>query len=286
MFDTTAAAYALLLGAIAAFNPCGFALLPAYLTVIMTGSADGGVTRGVALRRAVGFALAMSLGFLVVFAAFGVLFGAINLGLQASVLPAISYVTIVLGALVMGLGVVVVVRGELAGPGLRIKGHAPRAAFWSQAAYGASFALASLSCTIGLFLVVVTQAIDAASPADAVVPFLAYAGGMGASVVIVSVLAALVGTTAAAALRRRTPVLMRAGGVLMVLAGLFVLVYGLAEVLPRHGIRVLDDFLRTTSRWQGDVAAAIQGWGTPVLVILVVVAASVVIATLVPRRRG
>jgi hypothetical protein len=151
--------------------------------------------------------------------------------------------------------------------------------------YGASFALASLSCTIGLFLVIVTQAIDASSPADAVVPFLAYAGGMGSSVVIVSVLAALVGTTAASALRRRTPVLMRAGGVLMILAGAFVVVYGLAEVLPRHGVRVLDGFLRTTSRWQGDVAATIQDWGTPVLVTLVVAALAVVVATLVVRPR-
>lgn len=295
MIDAGDTGYALLLGAVAAFNPCGFALLPAYLTLILTGSAgavgttEGAVPRAIALRRALGFASAMTVGFLAVFLAFGLLFGAVSLGLQASVLPVVSYVTIVLGALVVALGVRMAMHGELSGPGLGALSrgsHAPGRTFTSQTLYGASFALASLSCTIGLFLVVVTGALDAPGPVAAIAPFVAYGLGMGASVVIVSLAGALAGTGAAAALRRRTPQLMRAGGVLMVAAGLYVLLFGLAEVLPRYGVYALDPVVRVTTQWQFEVTQAVQSWGTTALVVIVALAVGGTAAVLIAARRA
>ena len=295
MFDAADAAYALLLGAVAAFNPCGFALLPAYLTVIVTGSAgavggdDAAVPRAVALRRALGFALAMTLGFVAVFTGLGLLFGGVSLSLQATILPYVSWVTLVLGVLVVWLGVVMAWRGELSGPGLGAlarASHAPGKTFASQLAYGASFAIASLSCTIGLFLTVVTQALAAPGPVAAISPFVAYALGMGASVVLVSLAAALAGAGAASALRRRTPQLMRAGGVLMVLAGVYVVVFALAEILPRYGITALNPVLLTTARWQSSISLAIQSWGTPVLIGLVTLAVAGGVAVWVAARRA
>ena len=292
---TADVAYALLLGAVAAFNPCGFALLPAYLTLIMTGSAgavggdDARVPRAVALRRALGFALAMTAGFVAVFLGFGLVFGLISLSLQAAVLPAMSYVTVVLGVLVIVLGARMAARGELSGPGLGALtrgSHAPGRTWLSQAAYGASFALASLSCTIGLFLVVVTQALAAPGPAATIAPFVAYGLGMGAAVVLVSLAAALAGTGVAAALRRRTPLLMRVGGVLMMLAGVYVVLFGLAEVLPRYGVDALDPVVLTTTRWQSSVTFAVQAWGTPTLIALVGLAIAGSVAVLIAARRA
>ncbi|WP_297081425.1 cytochrome c biogenesis CcdA family protein [uncultured Demequina sp.] len=285
MLDATAAAYALLLGAVAAFNPCGFALLPAYITVIVTGSADAGVTRGMALRRAVGFGLAMTAGFMIIFTGFGLLFGAVNLSLQGSILPYVSYVTVVIGAVLVWLGIVLLRGGELRGPGLRINTRAPGRTFWSQVGYGATFAVASMSCTIGLFLAVVAQALAATGPVGAVAPFLIYGAGMGASVLAVSILAAVAGSTAASALRRHTPTLMRVGGGLMILAGLYVFVFGLAEVLPRYGIDALNPVLHTTARWQSSVSAWIESWGTAALIVFVVVVAVAAVVILLLGRR-
>ncbi|WP_159450197.1 cytochrome c biogenesis CcdA family protein [Demequina sp. NBRC 110056] len=286
MIDPTAAAYALLLGAVAAFNPCGFALLPAYITVLVTGSADAGVTRAVALRRAVGFGLAMTVGFMAIFTAFGLLFGAVNAGLQGSILPYLSYVTTAIGVVLIWLGVVLLRGGELKGPGLRVRGTAPGKAFWSQVGYGATFALASMSCTIGLFLAIVAQALAATGPVGAVAPFLIYAAGMGASILAVSILAAVAGSSAASALRSKTPLLMRIGGGLMVLAGLYVLVFGLAEVLPRYGVTALNPVLTTTAKWQGAVSQWIDSWGTVALVVFVIVIAAAVVWILVASRRA
>ncbi|WP_061963284.1 cytochrome c biogenesis CcdA family protein [Demequina aurantiaca] len=277
MLDGTAAAYALLLGVVAAFNPCGFALLPAYITVLVTGSAEEGVTRPMAVRRALLFGLAMTLGFMAVFTAFGLLFGGVNAGLQGSILPYLSYVTAAMGVILIWLGIVLAKGGELKGPGLRLNSNAPGKSFWSQTAYGASFAVASLSCTIGLFLAIVTQALAATNPLGAVAPFIIYGLGMGTSILIVSLIAALAGSGVASALRSKTPAIMRAGGVLMILAGIYVLLFGLSEILPKFGIHTLDPVLTTTAKWQGSVTSAIQSWGTPVLIGLVVVTTLVVL---------
>src|SRR5690606_21899112 len=150
--SAAAASTALLAGVLAAFNPCGFALLPAYITVIVTGSAEEGVTRTAALRRAVGFGLAMTLGFVAVFLAFGALFAGTRAGLRGSVLRSVSWITLVIGPALIVLGVPLMRGGEINVPGLKLKGPAPTKAFGTQVLYGAGFAIASLSCTIGPFL--------------------------------------------------------------------------------------------------------------------------------------
>lgn len=285
MLDPTAAAFALLLGMVATFNPCGFALLPAYITVLVTGSAEADVPRVVAVRRALIFGLAMTVGFMAIFIAFGLLFGAVNLGLQGSILPYVSYVTIVLGALLVWLGVVMLRGGELKGPGLRVRGSAPSTTFWSQTLYGVGYALASLTCTIGLFLAIVTQALSATNPVGAIAPFVIYAAGMGTSILVVSLLAALAGSSVASTLRAKTPMLMRVGGGLMVVAGLYVVVFGLSEVLPRFGIDTLTPVLTTTTQWQSAVVSGIQSWETSILVAVVVAVALVVTGVFVAARK-
>jgi len=54
-----------------------------------------------------------------------------------------------------------------------------------------------------------------------------------------------------------------------VLAGAWVIMYGLAELLPRFGVRTLDEVLFSSSRLQGSISSAITDWGTPVLVTIV-----------------
>ncbi len=279
------ATLALTAGVLAAFNPCGFALLPAYLTLIVTGSAGEGVTRPAALRRATTFALGMTLGFAGVFTAFGLVFVLATAGLQGSILPYLAYVTIALGLGLVALGARMAAGHEVNIPGLRVKGRAPAATFGSQTAYGASFALASMSCTIGPFLAIVSGALNAHGPVAKAVPFVVYAIGMGTSILVVSVIAAFAGSTVVAGLRRRTPAIMRGAGWLMVVAGVYATLYGLAEVLQQHGNDALQGILEVTGGWQGSITRAIHGWGTPTLIVLAVVAAGIVVGVFGFRRR-
>jgi len=280
----TAAAFALTAGVLAAFNPCGFALLPAYLTLIVTGSAEVGLSRVAALRRATGFALGMTLGFASVFTAFGLIFVLATAGLQGSILPYLSYVTVAIGLALIVLGVRMARGYEVGIPGLRVKGRAPTLAFGSQVAYGASFALASMSCTIGPFLAVVSGALNEDGPVAKVLPFLIYAIGMGTSILIISIVAALAGSTVVARLRRRTPVIMRAAGWFMIVAGTYATLYGLAEVLQRFGIDALGGVMDVTLGWQGSLARAVYGWGVPTLVVLAALATGAAVWILRSRR--
>lgn len=284
VISAAAAAFALTAGVVAAFNPCGFALLPAYLAIIVNGTSEASLTRAGALRRAATFGLAMTLGFSLVFSVFGLIFALANAGLQGDVLPYVSYVTVVLGVLLVALGVHMARGGEVKVPGLRLAGSAPRATFASQVLYGASFAIASMSCTIGPFLAVVAGALDAGNPLGAAAPFLIYAAGMGTSVLAVSLIAAVAGATVVAGLRRRTPAIMRVAGWLMVVAGAYVVLYGLAEILPTYDIHSLDAVLLETARWQGSVSHALASRGAGVLTAAAIVTGLVVIALFVWSR--
>jgi cytochrome c biogenesis protein CcdA len=68
-------ALALTAGILAAVNPCGFALLPAYLSLLVVGSkADPAAkARLKAVARALILTAAMALGFVAAFGAFGLL---------------------------------------------------------------------------------------------------------------------------------------------------------------------------------------------------------------------
>ena len=57
-------------GLVAALNPCGFAMLPAYLALVVGGEGTGRLT---ALGRALAATAAMAAGFVAVFTTFGLL---------------------------------------------------------------------------------------------------------------------------------------------------------------------------------------------------------------------
>ncbi len=219
---------AVVAGAVAAVNPCGFALLPAYLGLLVADDPDEPARTGTPSRigRALLFALAMTAGFVTVFG----VFGAFVAPLAVSVERYLPVVTVVVGVLLAGLGAWL-----LAGPTLGISrlaraGRAPGRAWGSQVVYGASFALVSLSCTVAPFLAVTSAALRAGSLPGVLATFLAYALGMGAVVATLAVAVATARGGVTRALRRVGPVLTRLSGALLLAAGAYVAWYGWFEI--------------------------------------------------------
>ena len=68
-------AYSLLLGMLAAVNPCGFVLLPTYLIAYLSVTDDA--TVGVRLRRSIVVGTSVASGFLIVFVVVGIIQAAI-----------------------------------------------------------------------------------------------------------------------------------------------------------------------------------------------------------------
>lgn len=173
LFDARAFA----LGMVALVNPCGFALLPAYLGYFL-GTNDGddaSESRIVALNRAQVVGLSMSAGFLAVFGIMGLALA----GVMSSIVGALPWVTLVMGIGLVGLGGAMVAGYQplLSLPKLE-KGTGSRSAA-SMFLFGVSYALASLTCTIGLFLSAIGTAAAGATYAERVGGFVSYGVGMG-----------------------------------------------------------------------------------------------------------
>lgn len=202
-------------GALAAFNPCGFALLPSWAAYLVAGSDRGDDLLARLLRalRAGGIATA---AFLVVFGLAGLIVTAGFLAL-GDYLP---WLGLVIGAVLAGLGALLLVRGHA--PGLRISHRARRGAdVGAVFGFGFAYALTSLSCVLPVFLL--TLGLAAGEPASTrFLAFVGFALGMGTVLTLVAIGAALAreGVVGAGRAARLVP---RLAGAVVVAASVLVI---------------------------------------------------------------
>ncbi|WP_248962104.1 cytochrome c biogenesis CcdA family protein [Sphaerisporangium perillae] len=268
-------------GTVAAFNPCGFAMLPAYLTMLI---ADDGRDRRGPLVRALVLPAAMTAGFVTVFGLFGLAVTA----LAVSAGRYLPWATLVIGALLIGLGAWLLSGRELL---VRLPGLAtgrPTASPLSLYGYGLSYAVASLSCTVGPFLAVTSASVAGGGLVGGASAFVAYALGMGLVVAVLSLAVALTRAAAVARLRRILPYVSRAGGGLLVLAGAYVLYYGWYELRVLDGGSAEDPIVGAATAVQGLISGrlATLGAGWVVVALAFLLAGGVlVLRGLRPGRR-
>ena len=85
--------------------------------------------------------------------------------------------------------------------------------------YGVSYAIASLSCTIGPFLAVTAAGLRSGSVLTGVAIYLAYVGGLTLVVGVLALAAATASSAVAERLRRILPFVNRISGALLVWSG-------------------------------------------------------------------
>lgn len=249
-------------GALAALNPCGFAMLPGYLTLVVRGvdpSAVGARAAGTSapsahsaaatltrLGRALAASAWMTVGFVAVFAAFGLVISPVAASAQ-EVLP---YVTVLAGALLAVVGAMMLLGRRVA---LRLP--TPRRGAGIGAAttlgYGAIYAVVSLTCAVGPFLAVVVTSLRGGSVGEGLTLFVLYAAGMGLVVGVAAVAVALAAGGLIGALRGSGRWLPRASGAVLAVVGLYVAYYGVWEVRVLGGADPADPVI--------DAALAVQG---------------------------
>lgn len=245
-------------GLVAALNPCGFALLPAYLTVVVRGERGGG---WIAVGRAAAATAAMTLGFVTVFGVFGLL----TVTVAATVQRYLPYVTIAIGvALVVVGGWLLLGRGlTVTPPALGSGRWAPTARITSMLGYGVGYALASLGCTIGPFLAVTGAAFRGAPILGGAMIYLAYAAGFGLLVGVLAVAIALARFALIDRMRRILPYVNRISGALLAIVGLYVAYYGVYEVrlFDLQG-SATDPVVAAAGRLQGRLAGWVHQHGS------------------------
>lgn len=240
--------FAVAAGLVAAFNPCGFAMLPAYLTLVVLGE-DRSAGSVAAVSRALAATAMMALGFLIVFGGFGLLIAP----LAGQVQRFLPFVTVVIGVVLVAIGGWLLSGREMTILLPKPRGGAPTGQLGSMFGYGLAYALASLSCTVGPFLAVTGQTFRSDSPGLGVLAFVAYGAGMTLVVGVLAVAVALAGATAATSVRRLLPYVNRLAGGLLVLAGGYVAYYGIYEVRLFYGSGSAADPVI-------DAAGAVQQW--------------------------
>ena len=175
--------FAYAVGAASAVNPCGFAMLPAYLGLYVSGgNQDQDRRQPIRLvSRAVMVGLSVSVGFVALFGAVGLI---LAFGSQAVVVAALPWVGLAVGVLLIGAGAYMATGGKiytsLAQRAASRIGDPSQLNVPGYALFGVSYGLASLSCTLPLFLAVLGVGAGLSSGfLDTLSQFLLYAAGMG-----------------------------------------------------------------------------------------------------------
>lgn len=239
-------------GMLAALNPCGFAMLPAYLTLIISGGEDG---RSRAVARALKMTGAITLGFIAVFGAFGAAVVPLALSLERW----LPWATIVIGIALIALGIYLLTGRELLFRTPKVAGAAPDHSLRSMVLYGIAYAVASLSCTVGPFLALTTSTFRAENAVAGLAVFVAYGVGMGLVVGVLAVAVALARDGVVRRFRSALPYVTRASGALLLLAGAYVTYYGWYEVQVFAGAAAEDPIVGAATAVQGDIAQWLAG---------------------------
>ena len=260
---------ALAAGGLAVINPCGFPLLPAFLSFYLGAderdlpSAPTRILQGLLVGSLV------TAGFLGVFAlaSLPVSFG---VGVVARAIPWAGLAT---GALLALAGLLALTGRHLALPiAVRIAVRRERR-LGAMLLFGVGYGAASLGCTLPLFLTLIA----ASSGPDKLTVFTAFAAGTAVVLMALSVLVALAREGVARSLRPALPYLSRIAGALLVIAGGY-LVYYWARLRFGDTATVADDpIVSFAIRFSGHVRTFAEGRGAT----LVAIAAAIVLGAAV-----
>ena len=223
--------FAFAAGAVAAVNPCGFAMLPAYMGLYLgtdNETSEGKSNHAKDLGRALVVGGVVTAGFIVLFSAAGIVIALGARSVLADILPWLGLV----------IGIVLAVAGSwLLGGGKLYTGFAARAAakmgnpgqvsVRGYFLFGLSYGTASLSCTLPIFLSVVGTTLAVSSIGTSFCQFVLYAMGMGAVIMSLTIGMAVFKGAMVGGLRKALPYIEPVGSWLMVAAGSYIVFYWL-----------------------------------------------------------
>ena len=257
MVSVGALSLALLAGSLAAFNPCGFALLPAYLFSLLVDK-EHQQSKTDLYKRAIKFSVAMTLGFIFVFGSFATVISPFT-GSIARYLP---FLTEIIGVALLALGVTLLSGRSFNIAKFRTPNIAPTGKWRTQIGYGITFALASLSCTIGPFLAITATAVQSKSILKIIVLFTTYALGMGIVVLVLAFITAAARNNAIMRIRNSQGLIARIGGAFLIAVGIYEIWYGWFEIRVLRGENSSDPLINFASKIQSGITNWVANLGT------------------------
>ncbi len=268
--------YAFTLGLVAAVNPCGFPLLPAYLSFFV---GEPGAARAQRTGRALAAGTSVTAGFVVVFGVLGFL---VHAGIDV-VLGWVPWVMIPLGLSMAVIGVL-----ALAGRPVRLAPPRRRLGrgrgVLSMAGFGVTYAVASLTCALPLFLAAVAASFGRLGVLDGVGTFVAYALGMGLLLGVLGLVVANAGVAPLRRMRTLTRVVPRLAGAVLAPVGAYLVFYWASYLVDPTAtpqpIGLVERVQTQLSTWLSDSPRVVG------VVLACVVVAAVAVGIGIGRGRG
>jgi cytochrome c-type biogenesis protein len=273
---------ALSAGIITAFNPCGFAMLPAYVSYFVgqTGANAEQPSLAKRLLRAALTGGVVTLGFMTVYGIMGVV-----------ATEFLSRVTDIVPFISIGVGIILAVLGVAMLRGYELKLRLPRmktarkgSSMASMYVYGVSYAVVSLSCGFAGFLSTVISASNEGSFFNSMKVYLAFTGGMGLVLIILSFAVALAQQGFVRGMKKVLPYVNRISGAMLILAGLYVAYYGYYSYRITRGLSVAAGpvaWVETASTW---VLRRVNKLSATTLTLVAIGVIGVVVASLIASR--
>ena len=224
--------FAFAAGLAASVNPCGFAMLPAYLALYVGSGTDEDSHTNIFARlgKALLVGCIVTLGFVALFGVAGIVIG----GGARQVIDVIPWIGLIIGVVLTFAGAWILGGGKiytsLAQQASTKMGDPSQVGIKGYFLFGLSYGTASLSCTLPIFLAVLGIGGAATnSLVDSVVSFVLFGLGMGTVVIILTIAVALFKGAMVGALRKVLPYTQVVSAALMIVAGAYIVFYWLTE---------------------------------------------------------
>ena len=239
--DIVLIGFAFSAGAVAFLNPCGFAMLPTYVSYfvesniqeIITASSNSRLILVRRLTRGGLIGLLVTASFIVTFGLTGIAISSLGIGI-AKFLP---WIAVASGIVIIGIGV-----AKIFGRTINIEIPSPRGHLYTTNSgnesgkkpsfvnfflFGIGYSIASLSCTLPLFLLIVFQSLSAGGIKEGSIVFMAYALGMGSIMMAISIAISASDQTFIKWLRKIAPKMNIVTSIVLILAGSYLIYYNL-----------------------------------------------------------
>lgn len=267
---------AFITGMLAAVNPCGFILLPTYLLYFLgLSSSQAGVERA-PIGRALTVSLAVSGGFMAVFLVVGLITEFATNWVNANA----KYLTGAIGVVLVVLGIAMLFGYRLPINTPKLDAGGRDRTTWSMFVYGIAYAIASIGCTLPLFVVNLFGAAKRHGVAAGLANIGMYGLGMALLVTALTVTLAVANLGLLKVLRRGMQYVEMVAGAFVLLSGLYLLWYFWVVDIQEER----DPITRAVERYQVDIQNFLNDHWRGVAMVLVAVVTTAVVYTAGNRR--
>ena len=271
-------AYSFMLGILAAVNPCGFVLLPAYLLYFLGIDSANPAAQRAPIRRALLVSTSVSSGFLLVFLVIGTISRLFTQWIELNA----KYAGLLIGIALVVMGIAMLAGWKPSFITPSISGERDRS-LRAMFIFGIAYAVASIGCTIGFLTTAIFGSIGLNGFASGVLSIVLYGAGMGLLVSTLTVTLAVARGGLLRVLKNGLRYMDKLAAGFIVLTGMYLTWYWYVAVSERS---TAGNVTQNVEGWQSSVATFLQRQGSwrLGLVFFVVVGGAILVNQLRTRN--